>query len=281
MPELPEVESLRRTLEPRLLGRKLLSVRVHRRDVITGSSAPAALLARDTIVSMTRRGKQLAVHGQSGRCLIVHLGMTGQVLITSAIEAPRLSHIHVAWSLDTPSSSGGDQLVVFRDPRRFGGIWTLPSPTALEERWTDLGPDALTITAESLRAGLRSSRRAIKAALLDQRVLAGVGNIYADEALFAAGIAPGTSAHRVTPSELHRLAAALRRTLQASITAGGSTLRDFVDAQGNPGDYRKSHLVYGRAKQPCVRCGTVLRTRLLAQRTTVWCPSCQSHRRGR
>jgi formamidopyrimidine-DNA glycosylase len=229
------------------------------------------LLAGAQIDRLQRHGKQLALIARDGRCLVVQLGMTGQLLLSTRPAAARLSHVHALWSI----AADGDPCLVFRDPRRFGGLWPAASPAALASRWRALGPDALTIAPDQLAAGFAHSRRPIKSALLDQALLAGVGNIYADEALFAARIAPRRLAHRVRPTEINALAQCVRAVLSASIDAGGSTLRDFVDGAGNPGTYRDRHQVYGRAGLPCPVCGTALRSALIAQRTSVWCRRCQ------
>ncbi len=281
MPELPEVERVRRTLEPALLGRTVTRVSVRRVSVIDGPHDDHALLVGARLAGVLRRGKQLAFtttnpqghrHQHpivSGGTVVGHLGMTGQFLVGDPAPLDTLDHVHVVWTLDSGAA------LAFRDPRRFGGLWPLPSLDALEARWAALGPDALAVTPAQLAQGLRDSQRACKAALLDQRVLAGVGNIYADEALFQARIAPKRRASRLGPPEIDRLAAAIRTVLQDSIDAGGSTLRDFVDAQGQPGGYRDRHLVYGRGGLPCLTCAAPLRRGVVAQRTTVWCPRCQ------
>lgn len=274
MPELPEVERVRRTLEAALVGRRIVTVQVNRRDVIDGPNDGPSLLVGSRIARISRKGKQLAIESEQGGVLVGHLGMTGQFLVGTPAPLAALSHVHVTWTLEPTIT------LAFRDPRRFGGLWPLSSPAALHERWGRLGPDALGVTAEQLREALRGGRRACKAVLLDQQAIAGVGNIYADEALFQAGISPRLRADRLTIDETARLAAALRAILASSVEAGGSTLRDFVDAQGNPGAYRDRHQVYGRAGEACVRCGMALRSGVVAQRTTVWCAGCQSRQRS-
>lgn len=181
------------------------------------------------------------------------------------------THTHALWTLR--SKTGGTTLL-FRDPRRFGGLRALPSPAALDSHWQELGPDALAITGDELKARLRGSR-ALKPTLLDQRVIAGVGNIYADEALFLAGIHPTRRVSSLRPSEIVRLADSIRSVLKASIQAGGTTLRDYADAGGRPGGFQASHRVYARGGLPCALCGTPLRTILLAQRSTTFCNTCQ------
>lgn len=287
MPELPEVEQVRRTLARHLLGRRVAAVSIYRPDFILASPAertPHALLEGDTITELRRLGKSLALLGSSGRVVGLHLGMTGQFLVrpnpSNPPPAPNpadlssTTHIHIAWHLTSPSTP--PTTIAFRDPRRFGEVRPLPSLAHLTALWAPLGPDALTITPDQLAPRLKPGKRAIKAALLDQHILAGVGNIYADEALFAARISPRKHAGRLSAADIARLCDHLRAILSRAISAGGSTLRDFVDADGAEGSYRQHHQVYGRANQPCPNCQTSLRSALIAQRTTVWCPRCQS-----
>lgn len=283
MPELPEVEHLRRTLEPCLLGATIRHAHLHRADFawVHGSDRPASprdLLQGATITELRRRGKHLAIIAKDGRTLDVHLGMSGQVIHDAcddaAVAAPHRTHVHARWTLERNGSPAGE--VLFRDPRRFGGLVAVESVNALEhDLWRNLGPDALSITAAQLSRNLTGSRRAIKPALLDQGVLAGVGNIYADEALFFSGIRPTRRCSRLTRAEITRLAASIRRVLTRSIRSGGSTLRDYVDARGSRGSFQDLHAVYGRAGKPCRRCGRSLRSIVLGQRTTVFCTSCQ------
>lgn len=273
MPELPEVETVRRSLRP-LIGRRIVSARLRRVDICTtadgGRARPADLLVGATIVELSRLGKRLAIIARDGRTIVIHLGMSGQLRLLATGEARvRESHVHAEWQTDEGS------VMYFRDPRRFGGLWTLPDRDALDEHWSDLGPDALRIRWEDLAAAAGRSRRAIKAALLDQAVLAGVGNIYADEALFLAGIRPTRLASRLKPQEWQQLAAAVRTTLKDAIRARGSTLRDYRDAAGNSGRAQLRHAVYGRAGEACTVCGNTLRRITLAQRTTVFCTDCQ------
>lgn len=300
MPELPEVECVRRSLEQGLVGRAITGVRVLRRDVITAPGdppggfsrsrgakwtvppEPAKLDDRDLLVGarverVERRGKQLALwgadvkagaHGQ--RAVLVHLGMTGQLVLSPKPDHP---HTHVVWTLGGQAARAGT--LVFRDARRFGGVRLAPDARAVDAIWSLLGPDALTIDHAQLAERLAGSSRAIKATLLDQGVLAGVGNIYADEALWQAQIAPTRAAGRLADSEVGRLASAVRDVLARAIEAGGSTLRDYVDGDGNPGSYQARHSVYGRGGLACLRCGKKLASETIAQRTTVWCRGCQ------
>lgn len=286
MPELPEVEHLRRTLEPRIVGARVVAVDLRRRDVLRdgagrrrGKINSADLLAGTRITQLARHGKNLAIVGDSGRVICIHLGMSGQMFVRSASPStpPRRKmqrdHIHCTWRLQTEH---GDLELVFRDPRRFGGIWTFYSSDLLHrQRLCKLGPDALTINAAHLQRTLAGSDRAIKAALLDQRALAGVGNIYADEALFAAGIHPRSRGRSIPAGLVGSLAQAIRSVLGSAIKAGGSSIRDYVDGNGSLGEFTIQHQVYGRGGEPCALCGRRLRQSQIAQRTTVYCPKCQ------
>lgn len=238
-----------------------------------------ALLRGATVAEIRRHGKQLAIVAVDGRVLVVQLGMTGQFFFVPRGSAMRpRDHVHARWMV--AGRDGDDGVMLFRDPRRFGGLTTLASVGALQRHWATLGPDALTITADALAVGLAGSRRAVKAALLDQRVLAGVGNIYADEALFGARIHPLRPAGGMRADEVRALAEAVRRVLRRAIKAGGSTLNDYRDANGAEGKFSSRHAVYGRAGTPCVACGSLLRRQVVAQRTTVYCPVCQPERPG-
>jgi formamidopyrimidine-DNA glycosylase len=274
MPELPEVETVRRSLGPHLLGRRIERVVVARADVLRNAprrERRAALGEGATVRELVRHGKQLAfVLGPAG-AVHVHLGMSGQLFVTPPGGAcARPDHIHVRWTLEDGSS------LHFRDPRRFGGVWTYASLDALrEKRWSVLGPDALDIRAPALRARLAESKRAIKACLLDQGVLAGVGNIYADESLFLAGIHPLRSAASLEDAEIDRLAAKIRRVLREAVAARGSTLRDFVDAEQRRGGQQDRFRVYGRRGCPCPSCGQPLSSLTVAGRTSTICPWCQ------
>jgi len=285
VPELPEVESVRRSLAL-LVGRRIVALDVARWDVVAPTSRqrnPAAraahapqrnhhsLLVGARIVELRRHGKHLAILAHDGRALDIHLGMTGQLLLSNpdTPTAPR-DHTHLTWTLDDRAT------LRFRDPRRFGGIWPHPTLDALlQTRWAALGPDALTLSGDHLVQALRSTARPVKAALLDQGIVAGIGNIYADESLFLARIRPTRMARRLPPGLVHTLAAAIRSTLAQAVEAGGSTLRDFVRADGAPGTYQAGHAVYARGGLPCLTCGSVLKSAHVAGRTTVWCPKCQ------
>lgn len=270
MPELPEVERVRLTLTERLVGQAVQAVDVRRAEVIRGSRSPRDLLRGERITSIERWGKQLAVVGQSGRCICVHLGMTGALVCADAREADR-PHTHVVWTL------AGEGVLTFRDPRRFGGLWTFPNLDALEsDRWAGLGEDALRVKPGALHQRLRGTRRSLKAALLDQQVVAGLGNIYVDELLFELGVDPQRPADTLEAAEVRRLVGRMRRLLVRAVAAGGSSVRDYVDGSGSAGGYQLQHRVYGRAGADCTRCGRELLSGVVGGRTTVWCGRCQS-----
>lgn len=244
------------------------------------------LLHDAVIVALHRQGKQLAIEAADGRVLVVQLGMSGQLLLQGERYpvAPG-EHRHIEWRIlgdaragagSGRSSRGRTVGLVFRDPRRFGGVHAAPNMAALRVgAWRGLGPDALAISAAALGQAIGTGDRAIKAALLDQRFIAGVGNIYADEALFRAGIRPSAPARRIVGVRAVALASAIRAVLRAGVVHGGSTLRDHRMANGERGKAQDSHAVYGRGGQPCTRCATPLRAMRLAGRATVFCAACQ------
>lgn len=283
MPELPEVEQVRRTLAPVMDGARLERVRWLRRDYCVLSPefpshrAAAAALEGRRVLAVERLGKHLSIVTE-GPAMALHLGMSGRVQVMARMDAPRDPHVHVVWVVRR-----GRQLreVHMRDPRRFGGVWVYPSREALvESRWSGLGPDALDGDLSVLAKAAANSKRAIKGLLLDQSLLAGVGNIYADEALFASRIHPQTPGRNLTPRMLKRLSEAVREVLREAVEAGGSTLRDYVDANGNAGSYASLHRVYGRAGKPCVVCEKALIRTQVSQRTTTFCASCQQMKVG-
>ncbi|MFZ4574801.1 MAG: bifunctional DNA-formamidopyrimidine glycosylase/DNA-(apurinic or apyrimidinic site) lyase [Phycisphaerales bacterium] len=273
MPELPEVECVRRGVAGRLIGARLTDCRVLRSDVC--EPWPGHCLEGAVVGDVIRHGKQIAVVGADGRVMTVQLGMTGSFEFVAEDEALRL-HTHVTWRV------GGLEglLLAFRDPRRFGGLWFGSNMQELRTtKWSRLGPDALDIAPEQLQESAAGSTRSVKALLLDQEVIAGVGNIYADESLFAAGLDPRMRAGRIVGPSWGRLVDNLKGILHAAIEAGGSTVRDYRKPDGGPGNAQREHRVYGRGGERCFRCSTSLRRAIVAQRTTVWCPNCQARSR--
>ena len=278
MPESPEIEVVRRTLAPVLLGRALRVASIGTHDMrargegrgharVRGWITARELLDGARVERLERRGKRLAILARDGRALVVQLGMSGQLLMDDAAEG---THRHVTWSVGR-----GLPPLVFRDPRRFGGLTPYRSHAALHAAWdAELGPDGLALGPRSLQGRLTGTR-AVKMALLDQRVVAGVGNIYADESLHAAGIDPRTRCKDLGPERLERLSNAIREILNRAADHGGSTLRDHRSGTGAAGQAQLLHAVYGRAEAPCLACRTPLRGTRLGGRATVWCPRCQ------
>jgi formamidopyrimidine-DNA glycosylase len=277
MPELPEVETIVRGLEPIVRGRRIESVwwsgrALHLARAVDLRGLRAVAVGR-AIAGVRRRGKYIILESDRPRDegVVIHLGMTGRLRVQPAASA-RAPHTHVVFGL-----AGGDELR-FVDARRFG--WVAPGrPLARVAALADLGPDALVgFDAPTLAAALTGVRAPIKAFLLDQRRIAGLGNIYVSEALFRAGIHPATRADRVR-RRAAELLDAVGAVLAGGIARRGTTLRDYVDADGRRGDNAAALQVYGRASRPCGKCGTAIRKRVDAGRATFFCPRCQPARR--
>lgn len=273
MPELPEVECVGRGVERGCVGRRVTAVRRGEHDVVVNDAAATpGLLVGDRVARVVRHGKQLAILGERGEAACVHLGMSGALTVEPA-GRPARPHTHVTWIC-----VGGIELR-FRDPRRFGGVWAFTTEADLwARRWSKLGPDALVIGPATLGRRLAGRRTALKAALLDQATLAGLGNIYVDELLYAASLSPLRPAGSLSPGELRSLVRRMRTLLGGAIAAGGSTLRDYVDAAGARGGYQARHRVYGREGRRCRRrgCGRKIQRTVLAGRGTFTCPGCQA-----
>ncbi|HET9016422.1 MAG TPA: bifunctional DNA-formamidopyrimidine glycosylase/DNA-(apurinic or apyrimidinic site) lyase [Thermomicrobiaceae bacterium] len=273
MPELPEVESVRRSLDPVVVGARVEQVRL---GDFTGciaapdSAAFVAAVSGRTIMSTGRRAKYLLLGLDSGDTIAIHLRMTGELVIADA-SVPLGRHHHLTFALDD-----GRELR-FADVRKFGRIRLLDA-NALSRLDQDLGPEPLDddLTDERFAAMLAGRRRAVKPLLLDQTFLAGVGNIYADEALFAARLHPLRPAASLTSRESSRLLSAVRATLQSAIDRGGTTLRDYRDGLGRPGTNQHHLQIYALDPgEPCPRCGTPIERTVVAQRGTRYCPRCQ------
>jgi formamidopyrimidine-DNA glycosylase len=284
MPELPEVETTRRGIAPLAIGQTIAAVEIHdhRLRWPVPKTLPEILVGR-TLTGVDRRSKYLLFRCERGGggsesdrsgTLLVHLGMTGSLrLYSGAAPYPaRRLHDHI----DVRFRNGA--LLRYHDPRRFGAMLWLADPADEHPLLADLGPEPLSdgFDAGSLRASLRTRSTAIKLALMDNHVVVGVGNIYANEALFRAGIRPTRAANRVSRVRLTSLVKAVRATLSDAIAKGGSTLRDYVDSRGQPGYFQLDYFVYGRAGLPCRRCGTKLREVRLGGRTTTFCAKCQT-----
>jgi formamidopyrimidine-DNA glycosylase len=270
MPELPEVETTRRGLAPHVVGRRIAAVRVY--DPRLRWPVPRNLgkrLAGRVIAGLDRRSKYLLFR-VGGDTLLVHLGMTGSLRAYSQAP-PRRPHDHVDLVLDDGVT------LRYHDPRRFGAILWVPDSGATHPLLASLGPEPFdpAFDADYLWQATRRRGAAIKLALMDNHLVVGVGNIYANESLFRAGIRPGTAANRISRARLARLVDEVRATLSAAIAKGGSTLRDYVDGDGRPGYFQLEHFVYGRAGLPCRLCGTAIRARRQGGRSTTYCPACQ------
>ncbi len=270
MPELPEVETARRGLAPHLVGRRIAAVRVRQRRLRW--PVPAGLgrrLAGAAVEALERRAKYLLLRTEAGTVLL-HLGMSGSLrLVPAALPPERHEH------LDLVLEDG--RALRLRDPRRFGAVlWAGRRPEA-HPLLAGLGPEPLGphFHGEHLHRLARGRRVAVKPFLMDARVVVGLGNIYATEALFLAGVDPRRPAGKLSLGRWRRVAEAVRAVLEQALVAGGTTLRDFVGADGRPGWFARELAVYGRAGQPCPRCGTAIRCARLGQRSSCWCPRCQ------
>lgn len=271
MPELPEVETTRRGLLPLVCGKRIDRVRVRTAKLRETLDVPALEgLAGRTMTAVCRRAKYLIVESdRSDRALLIHLGMSGSMRVDGADLPPR-KHDHILLGLDD-----GRELR-FHDPRRFGHFSVI-DPHLPHRLLDHLGVEPLSagFDGDLLYRGSRGRKRAVKAFLMDQETVVGVGNIYASEALFASGIHPGTEAGRIGRARYRRLAEAVKAVLQRAIACGGTTLRDFVDPRGNGGYFRQTLQVYGKAGRPCPRCGGRLERRIIGARHSVYCPNCQ------
>lgn len=270
MPELPEVETACRGIRPHLVGQKIAKVVVRERRLRW--PIPATLLKAlpgQTVRAVERRAKYILIRTDAGTA-ILHLGMSGSLRVVSCETAPaKWDHV----DLDL----GNGQCLRLRDPRRFGSLlWTTGDP--LQHKLLHaIGPEPFSdeFDGDYLYRVSRGRKIAARDFLLNTRTVAGVGNIYANEALFRAGVRPQRAAGRMTRAECGQLAGAIRDTLERAIRAGGTTLRDFQNADGLPGYFQQTLNVYGRGGERCPRCRTLIRTRKLGQRSAFFCPACQ------
>jgi len=270
VPELPEVETTRRGIEPWASGRRITRLVVRNRRLRWPVPRElAARVAGATIDAIGRRAKYLLLRTSAGT-LIVHLGMSGSLRVLPAGSRPQ-AHDHFDLELDS------GHCLRFNDPRRFGSLLFTRGDPLAHPLLAALGPEPLSadFDDERLWRRARGRRAAIKTFIMDARTVAGVGNIYASEALFRAGIRPGLAAGRVSRARMLALAAAIRTVLAAAVGAGGTTLRNYVDAAGLPGHFRPRLWVYERAGAPCRKCRTPIRQVVLGQRSSYWCPRCQ------
>ena len=287
MPELPEVETVARGLQRSVAGRRIVSVRLGKTDFIDDPAALEQYIPGRQIEAVERYGKFMLLRlsgranptggGENGdpeaASLLVHLGMTGQLAPYAALE-PYTKHTHVWFELDD-----GRELR-YTDPRRFGRMAYLTG-ALLAEELTEFGADPLLVSEEEFASRIRSRNAQIKALLLDQSVLRGVGNIYADESLWRAKIHPMQRGTKLNKKQARLLRRVLQDVLRKAIAARGSSISDFLDAEGQPGEYQRHHRAYGREGKRCYRCGTTIRRTIVAGRSSYFCPRCQPAPRSR
>lgn len=270
MPELPEVETTRRGLQPHLEGQRIETVIVRNRSLRWPIPRDLSKRVSGRVIrSVGRRGKYLLIDCEAG-WIIVHLGMSGSLRVVQASEPPG-KHDH----FDLVLASG--MAARLTDPRRFGAVlWEARDP-GMHPLLARLAPEPLdaAFTAAWLYDHTRGRSAAIKSVVMDSHIVVGVGNIYASESLFRAGIHPALAAGRVSMLRCEKLVTAIRETLSAAIKAGGSSLRDYVGAEGNPGYFQQSYFVYGRGGESCRVCGTPVKTLKQGQRSTFFCAVCQ------
>ncbi len=269
MPELPEVETTRRGIKPYLAGKTIQRVTVYNANLRWPVPNAIKALEGSRVESVTRRGKYLLLDISAGTA-IVHLGMSGSLRISPAGE-PRRTHDHVELLLES-----GD-ILRFHDPRRFGCFLWVAAGEQPHKLLAELGPEPLSseFNGEYLFKASRKRQVAIKNFVMNSHVVVGVGNIYASESLFMAGVRPGRAARSLTRKEADALVEAIKLVLQRSITQGGTTLRDFINSDGHPGYFAQSLQVYGRTGKACRKCRTPIKQRLIGQRSTFYCSVCQ------
>ncbi|NKB88650.1 MAG: bifunctional DNA-formamidopyrimidine glycosylase/DNA-(apurinic or apyrimidinic site) lyase [Acidobacteria bacterium] len=276
MPELPEVETIRRALAREILGYRVTRTTVRERRLRRPVSvASLRRLEGGDFTAIGRRAKYLLLSTGHGHTAVIHLGMTGRVDVFS-IERDFGTHDHVEWELEHPSR--GPLKMRFHDPRRFGVVARLKtSGLARHRMFAHLGPEPLSsdFGSDHLWAGTRGSRRPIKNAMMDARLVVGVGNIYASEALWRAGVHPARPAGRISRLRLARLHDEIVNVLGDAIDAGGTTLSDYRDPAGESGYFQVRLDIYDRANADCRRCGRIVRRIVQAGRSTYYCPGCQ------
>ena len=270
MPELPEVETTRRGLLPHVVGRRIHDVVVRNRNLRWPVPRDLARRLRgEQVLAIRRRGKYLLFDCSQGH-LLVHLGMSGRLSLVPRDQPPR-THDHIDLQLE------GSGAVRLTDPRRFGAMLWLRTPAERHVLLRSLGIEPLEegFDGAALQRLARGRRVAVKHFLMNGRLITGVGNIYASEALFRAGIHPLRSVARISRPRWDALARAVRETLESALAAGGTTLRDYASLEGRPGEFGTKCAVYGREGEPCTVCGTPIRGLRQGQRSTFYCPGCQ------
>jgi formamidopyrimidine-DNA glycosylase len=274
MPELPEVETIARGLHARVRGKRIADVRIAWQRTVDARSLPLSELAGKRITGVGRIGKYVAIEVSGDFTLAVHLRMTGQLLVGPSATRDDSSNGHDDKHERARITFDDGTVLTFSDARKFGRMRLLRGDAAAQ---LAVGRDPLDprLTAEDLKAMLAGRRTPVKVWLLDQRRLSGIGNIYASEALFYAGIRPRRAAGRLTSAERTSLLKSLRRVLRRAIRLGGSSLNDYVDSEGKKGSFQKQFAVYGRLGLHCLQCRGPVRRIVLAQRSTFYCSTCQ------
>ncbi len=272
MPELPEVETVVKSLEP-IIGNQITASKVYQSQLRIGCKIPkdfSKLINLSKIKDIKRIAKYIVIELSNSEVLIIHLGMSGNLLLKEKdYKAKKHDHVIISFK---------DSSIVFRDPRRFGAIFIIKNQN-LDAFFKDkkIGIDALSskFTPKYLKATLKGRKTPIKTSLLNQKIVAGLGNIYVCEALFLCGINPCTASNDLTEKELETLVPAIKNTLKKSIKAGGTTLKDHKSANGTPGYFSQELLVYGKENQPCPECNTNIQKIIIGGRSTFFCPKCQ------
>lgn len=268
MPELPEVETTRRGIEPHIVGKKVVQVIVRQPSLRWPVSEELAqCLTGRTVISVSRRAKYLFLETGTGK-VMMHLGMSGSLrILHQSVAAGKHDHLDIVFE--------DGCLLRFRDPRRFGSVFWLDGDEHVLLQ--NLGPEPLSaeFTGHYLHTLSRRRKVAVKMFIMNSRVVVGIGNIYANEVLYLAGIRPGKAASRISRPRYILLVDAIRQVLSRAIEAGGTSIRDFVRENGSPGYFQQLLMVYGRGRQPCLLCQTLLKEIRQGGRSTVYCPSCQ------
>lgn len=271
MPELPEVETVRAGLTDVVVGQTIASVTIYQSNLrYEVPENLSQMLAQKQVISLERRAKYLLMHVTTGT-VIIHLGMSGRICWQSSVQ-PVQKHDHVDFLFN---NSG---CLRFHDPRRFGHIlWHEGHDPLQHPLLNSLGPEPLSIdfNADYLFALSRNKKRPIKTFMMDNRIVVGVGNIYANESLFQAGINPQRLSGELTHDDYKKLVVVIKEVLEKAIKAGGTTLQDFVNGHGSPGYFQQQLFVYDRQGQPCLHCGTTLVKQRIGQRSAFFCPQCQ------
>ena len=268
MPELPEIETIRSNMQEHR-GARIMAVQLMRDDILRQRDYEPNRLVGQTLSAFRRRGKYLIIEVGDKYYLIIHLGMSGRFYALAEAEAHDLPHVHFIIHLDR------EQKLIYQDPRRFGGIWLCREDTQLFQK---MGPEPLSaeFTRSYLQRVLNRSQSAVKNVLLNQQHIAGLGNIYVDEALFASGIRPDRPAASLREDELKHLHRAIRTVLRSGIEQRGTSFRDYRDGFNRPGDFQNYLRVYGKEGQPCPRCGHLITKIVIGGRGTHFCEHCQS-----